>query len=148
MAGRHGQHSNGVVDAIGATYRMLLRESEELLSKEGMTRAQFQALRCVAEKGPVPMKEISKKMFVTRANITGLIDKLESKGLVRRTAHDKDRRATFIELTPRGAAVQRRVSSKYRAFVQGALKVLTEDEQRDLRDVLSKLREGMSQAGR
>jgi len=143
---KHPQHSNDVIDAITGTHKTLLRESGELLSKEGMTRPEFQALRCVAEKGPVPMKGISEKMFVTRASITGLIDKLESKGLVKRTAHRRDRRATIIELTPKGVAVQERVSSKYKAFMQDALKVLTEGEQRNLRDSLLKLQESMSQS--
>jgi MarR family 2-MHQ and catechol resistance regulon transcriptional repressor len=148
MAGKHTQNSIGVIDAMTSTYRTLLRESEEVLSKEGVTRAQFQALRCVAEKGSVPMKGISERMHVTRANITGLIDKLESKGLVKRTTHHRDRRATIIELTPDGAAVQERVSSMYRAFMQDAVKVLTEDEQRNLSGILLKLQKGMSEAGR
>ena len=136
---------SGVTDAITSTYKTLLRESEELLSKEGITRAQFHVLRCVA-KGPVPMKEISEKMFVTRANITGLVDKLESKGLVKRTGHHLDRRATIIQLTSKGTALQERVSLTYRAFMQGSLEVLTEEEQRNLRDALLKIQEGMSKA--
>jgi MarR family 2-MHQ and catechol resistance regulon transcriptional repressor len=86
-------------------------------------------------------------MLVTRANITGLIDKLESKGLVQRTEQHGDRRATIIELTRKGATVHESVSSKYRAFLRDALTALTEDEQRNLRDVLLKLQEGMTRAG-
>ena len=145
MAGEETRDLNRVTDAVTSTYKTLLRETEELLSKEGITRAQFQALRCVA-RGPVPMKDISEKMLVTRPNITGLIDKLESKGFVRRTGHHQDRRATIIQLTPKGSALQERVSSKYRAFMQDSLKVLTEAEQRNLRDALLKLQEGMSKA--
>ena len=147
MAGEDIRNSNGVTDAITSTYKTLLRESEELLSKEGITRAQFHALRCVAN-GPVPMKDISEKMFVTRANITGLVDKLESKGLVKRVGHQRDRRATIIRLTPKGISVQKRLASKYTDFMHDSLKVLTEEEQRNLRDALLKLQEGMSKAGR
>ena len=147
MVGESTRNSTGVTDAITATYKTLLRESEELLSTEGITRAQFQALRCVA-KGPIPMKDISEKMFVTRANITGLVDKLESKGLVKRTGHQRDRRATIIRLTPKGISVQERVASKYREFMHDSLKALTEEEQKNLRNSLLKLQEGMSKAGR
>jgi MarR family transcriptional regulator, 2-MHQ and catechol-resistance regulon repressor len=146
MAGKQRQDSNGVIEAISATYRILRRESEELLSKEDMTRPQFQALMSLAQRGPILMKEISEKMFVTRANVTGIIDRLESKGLVRRTANHRDRRATMIELTPKGVALQERVSSKYTTFMQDSLKVLTEDEQKSLRDALVKLQGGMSKA--
>jgi len=119
-----------------------------LLSEENLTRPQFQALRCVAEKGTTPMKGISERLLVTPANITGIIDRLESKGLLKRTAQAGDRRATIIELTPRGAAVQQRVSSKYKEFIKNSLKVLTKVEQRMLRDILAKLQEGMSQSAR
>ena len=147
MAGEDIRNSNGVTDAITSTYKTLLRESEELLSKEGITRAQFHALRCAA-KGPIPMKDISEKMFVTRANITGLVDKLESNGLVKRMRHQRDRRTTIIRLTPKGISVEKRLASKYREFMHNSLKVLTEEEQRNLRNTLLKLQEGMSKAGR
>ena len=146
MASDDTRNASGVTDAITSTYRTLLRETEELLSREGITRAQFQALRCVAT-GPLPMKDISEKMFVTRPNITGLIDKLESKGLVKRTGHRRDRRATIVRLTRKGSSLQERVSSKYRTFLRDSLKVLTGEEQSNLRDALLKLQEGMSKSG-
>jgi DNA-binding MarR family transcriptional regulator len=102
----------------------------------------------VAEKGKTPMKGISDRLFVTPANITGIIDRLESKGLLKRTAHHGDRRATIIELTPKGAAVQERVSSKYMEFIQNSLNVLAKDEQKMLHDILMKLQDGMSQSVR
>ena len=148
MPGKGARGPSNLTDAITSTYRTLLRESEELVSKEGLTRAQFHALRFAAEKGPLPMKEISEKMFVTRANVTGLVDKLESKGLVRRAAHQRDRRATMIELTPKGVAIQKRVASEYKAFMRDSLGALTAKEQKSLFDVLLKLQEGMSRAGR
>ncbi len=145
MAKEETRNSNGVTDAITSTYKTLLRESEKLLCDEGVTRAQFQALRCVAN-GPIAMKDISEKMFVSRANITGLVDKLESKGLVKRTGQDQDRRTTLIELTPKGKSVQDRVSSKYVKFMHDSLSALSEDEKETLRRVLAKLQEGMSKS--
>ena len=145
MAGRRGAgHSNGVAEAIIATYRTLLRESEELLAEEDLTRPQFQALRCVAEEGSTRMKGISDKLSVTPANVTGIIDRLESKGLLKRTAHLGDRRATNIELTPKGVALQARVSSRYREFMRSSLNVLSREEQAELSEILTKLRQGMS----
>ena len=150
MAGQTGnaQYSSEVTDVIIATYRIILRESEKLLSEESLTRPQYQALRCVAERGPTPMKGISDRLLVTPANITGIIDRLESKGLLRRKPYHGDRRATIIELTPKGVAVQKRVSSKYKEFMQDSLKALTRDEKETLRDILAKLQKGMSRSAR
>jgi len=148
MAGytQGARNPNELADVMNSTYRTILRKSEELLSEEGLTRPQFQALRCVAEKGATPMKGISDKLSVTPANITGIIDRLESKGLLRRSAQAGDRRATIVELTTKGTAVQERVSTKYKEFMKGSLKALSRDEQKSLRDILVKLQEGMSQS--
>jgi MarR family transcriptional regulator, 2-MHQ and catechol-resistance regulon repressor len=145
MAGKKTKSPSSLIDVITSTYRTLRQESEELMSTAGLTRAQFHALRCAAE-GPLPMKEISERMFVTRADVTGLVDKLESKGLVRRVAHHRDRRTTLVELTPKGKKVQERISSKYKAFMQDSLKALTRAEQDSLYDALVKLQDKMSQA--
>jgi DNA-binding MarR family transcriptional regulator len=148
MAGptRAGRNPNDLADVISSTYRTFLRKSEVLLSEEDLTRPQFQALRCVAENGPTPMKGISDSLSVTPANVTGIIDRLESKGLLKRSARVGDRRATIIELTPKGTAVQERVASKYKGFTRDSLKALSRDEQKSLRDILVKLQEGMSRS--
>jgi len=150
MAGsaERARNPNELADVMNSTYRTVLRKSEELLSEEGLTRPQFQALRFVAEKGATPMKGISDKLSVTPANVTGIIDRLESKGLLKRGVHVGDRRATIIELTPKGIAIQERVASKYKGFMRDSLKALSRDEQRSLRELLVKLQEGMSQSVR
>lgn len=147
MAGGESRQPSGLADVVNATYKTLLRAPDKLVSKEGLTRAQFHALRCAAE-GPLSMKAMSEKMSVTKADITGLVGKLETKGLVRRESNRQDKRETMIELTPKGAAVQKRVGSRYRAFVQESLGVLTAEEQASLGRVLRKLQEGMSRAGK
>lgn len=147
MAGKKAKSPSSLIDVITSTYRTLRHESEGLMSTAGLTRAQFHALRCAAEEGPLPMKEISERMFVTRADVTGLIDKLESKGLVRRVAHHRDRRATLVELTPKGKEVQERISSKYKAFMHDSLKALTRSERDSLYDALVKLQDRMSRVG-
>lgn len=137
-------HPNELIDVIATTNRALLRRMEEVISAEGLTRPQFLALRCVSESAMVPMKDISDRMLVTPANITGIVDRLESKGLVRRAAHRGDRRATIVELTLKGKAMQERLSSRYTEFMEDALRVFTTEEQKKLRNLLLKLQEGMS----
>jgi DNA-binding MarR family transcriptional regulator len=49
--------------------------------------------------------DLSRKLFVTPSNITGIIDRLEKKGLVERVRKETDRRVSLITLTPSGADV-------------------------------------------
>ena len=51
------------------------------------------------------LSELSQRMMVTNGNLTGLVDKLESQGLVVRERSASDRRAIHVRLTKAGAAL-------------------------------------------
>ena len=139
-AERHNETYNTVI----TTYKVMQRSIAELLSEEGLTQPQFYALRVIAKNGAMPMRGISDEMHVTPANVTGIIDRLEHKGLIKRMARQGDRRATIIELTPEGRAVQERVAARYGELMQRALQAFTTDEQEALRYLLEKLQREMS----
>ncbi len=137
-------HPNETYNAVIATYKVMQCSITEMLLKEGLTQPQFRVLRIVAKNGATPMKGISDEMLVTPANITGIIDRLESKGLLKRMARRGDRRATIIELTPKGKAVQEIVATRYSEYMRNVFRAFTTDERRTLRNLLEKLREEMS----
>lgn len=56
------------------------------------------------------MGELSQRLMVTGANVTGITDQLEAEGLVRRAPHPTDRRAFTVQLTPRGRRFFRRMA--------------------------------------
>jgi MarR family transcriptional regulator, organic hydroperoxide resistance regulator len=139
------ERHNETYDAVNAAFKAMQRSIAELLAEEGLTQPQFVAMRVVAKSGAAPMRKISDEMLVTTpANLTGIIDRLESKGLIKRMARRGDRRATIIELTPEGRAAQERVASRYSRFMQNALQAFTKDERKTLRYLLEKLRREMS----
>jgi len=90
------------------------------------------------------MKELSDELQVTPANITGVIDRLESRGLIKRMTQTGDRRATLLVLTAKGKALHSRVRRRYAEFVQGSLDMFTDDEKRNLMLLLEKLQKEMS----
>jgi DNA-binding MarR family transcriptional regulator len=59
-------------------------------------------LLCVLTDGPRAMSELAAILGVEKAAMTGLIDRIERRGLVQRTAVPGDRRACRVELTPSG----------------------------------------------
>lgn len=136
----HSETYNTVI----ATYKTMQRAIAELLSKEQLTQPQFVALRIIAKKGAMGMRGISDEMLVTPANLTGIVDRLQQKGLIRRAARHGDRRAAVIELTDEGRAAQQAVALKYGRFMQVALQAFTPDEQDSLRHLLQKLQREMS----
>jgi DNA-binding MarR family transcriptional regulator len=147
MEERLVSHRNETYNSITAAYKLMQRKITEMLSGEGLTQPQFHVLRIAAKSGGISIREISDEMLVTPANMTGIIDRLESRGLIRRGSREGDRRAKIIGLTPKGKALQEKVAAEYSEFMQKSLRVLTRDEQKTLSDILVKLQEGMSQSG-
>lgn len=66
--------------------------------------AQAQLL-CVLKDRPRGMTELSGILHVEKSSLSGLVDRVERRGLLRRTSSLPDRRAVIVELTGRGKAV-------------------------------------------
>ena len=65
----------------------------------------YYALRVIAKNGAMLMRKMSEALLVTPANVTGIVDRLEQKGLIRRTASQGDRRVTIVECHSKGESV-------------------------------------------
>lgn len=68
-----------------------------------LTDSQSNLLRELYQIGQLSSAELSRRLYVTPANITGIIDRLEKKKLVIRSQKKNDRRITFINLTEKGS---------------------------------------------
>lgn len=76
----------------------------------GLSFAKTRALRRLAHQA-MPMGELSAALDIEPANTTGLVDDLESRGLVRRRPHPTDRRARIVDATRKGKALARRADA-------------------------------------
>ncbi|WP_206074497.1 MarR family winged helix-turn-helix transcriptional regulator [Antribacter gilvus] len=77
---------------------------------------------CILERGPWRMAELAHALGAEKAALTGLVDRAERRGLVRRAAVPGDRRALHVVLTEDGA----RSAAAFRAAADGALERLLE----------------------
>src|SRR5512146_3407045 len=59
-------------------------------------------LGVLRDHGRMSPSELGARLIVTRATVTGLLDSLEGRGYVRRTANPDDRRSLIVEITPSG----------------------------------------------
>ena len=81
---------------------MQARQSRKTYQQFGITENQGAILRFLLQDGPQSAIELSKRLYVTPSNMTGIIDRLETKGLVSRTRQKKDRRIMGIQVTEKG----------------------------------------------
>jgi DNA-binding MarR family transcriptional regulator len=90
------------------------------------------------DEGPgLPMHEIATRLACDNSNVTGIVDRLETRGLVTRRPGEQDRRVKYVALTPLGAEVRGAMGSKL-AQVPVAIERLSAEDQRVLRDVLAR----------
>jgi DNA-binding MarR family transcriptional regulator len=68
--------------------------------RAGLNIADFDAVRYLAEEGPVPAGRIAEAMGITSGAVTGLVDRLERAGWVERARHEVDRRQVVVQLAP------------------------------------------------
>src|SRR6267378_7655239 len=105
-----------------------------------MCGSDFAVLEALLHKGPLPVNEIGKKVQLTSGSITVAVDRLETKGLVERRAHDTDRRARIVHLTKEGRKVITRAYSDHAADMERlASDSLTKEERKTLIHLLKKI---------
>jgi DNA-binding MarR family transcriptional regulator len=90
---------------------------------------------------PMAMRELAGRLKCDPSNITGLIDRLEARGLVERQAHPSDRRVRFVVLTAQGRAVRNRLAARVFA-APTCMACLSDREQKVLHDALLRVLEG------
>ena len=106
---------------------------------ETLPYSNVRVLEMLEAQGPTIMREIANSLGMTARNMTAIIDSLEETGLVRRTAHPQDRRATVVELTDDGNAAAIRARCDSVGWVADAFKSLTLEEQQQYAELLSRL---------
>jgi DNA-binding MarR family transcriptional regulator len=125
---------------IRAIYRTALKRLNARLGEEGLTYPQYSVLLAIGQNGPMQMNRLSDYMLVAPANVTGLVDRLERRGYVKRKRQTMDRRLYVITLTEKGEGVFRKVSSRFQQYARGLSSGLSESEIDDALSALKKVR--------
>ncbi|GGY34171.1 MarR family winged helix-turn-helix transcriptional regulator [Streptomyces tanashiensis] len=87
-------------------------------ASENLTASQGKALT-VLRRGPAAMRALAETMTCDASNMTGIIDRLEKRGLVRREAGASDRRVKYVILTAEGERVTDAIRAKMRTTQEG-----------------------------
>ena len=108
-----------VISAVLATADAFLRESQRLFRPHGLSGAQYNVLNVVALNADgLSQRELSEHLVVDRSNITGLVDRMEKAGWLRRRDDAQDRRVYRVVLTPAGRRLWEKVTPEYLSAVQ------------------------------
>lgn len=95
----------------------------------------------------VTMGELSRRLMVSNGNVTGLIDRLVSEGLVERNPAPEDRRAQLVRLTPRGKKSFDAIAPEHLKWIQQLFSGLDRKDMEALYALLGKLKLSLAQGG-
>ncbi|GGP34185.1 MarR family winged helix-turn-helix transcriptional regulator [Saccharothrix coeruleofusca] len=104
----------------------------------GLTAQQGQLL-CVLMLQPYGMGELGEVLGLAKSSLTGLVDRSEQRGLVRREQDPLDGRAVRVALTAKGAGVAGNFHAEARRRIEALPACLDEDDRRRLAELLSRV---------
>jgi DNA-binding MarR family transcriptional regulator len=113
--------------------------TKELDKKYQVSAPQLSCLLALSDQGPMPPSQIAKYIMVNSSTITGIIDRLEHKGLVERSRTSPDRRVITISLTEKGKGLIQIAPPPLQKKIVEGLKRLPPQELDEIIQVLTKL---------
>jgi DNA-binding MarR family transcriptional regulator len=85
------------------------RFTGETVRASGLTHAQFDIVATLGNTAGMSYKELGERTLITKGTLTGVIERLEQKGLVQRERSSEDKRSFSVRLTAQGEQVFREV---------------------------------------
>lgn len=136
----------GVVYAIARTFNLAMHELAAVYQRVGLSAASFNVLMLLKRgrhADSLTQQALGKCLVISPSNMTGLLDRLEKKQLVKRTP-GADRRSKFLRITPKGSALLDEVWPHHVDAIKRLTKVLNKDDTGTLLRALSRLRQAVA----
>ena len=130
-----------LTEAFWAVAGQLRRMSIAALSEWAVSPSHSRALSVLGRHGTMRLSELSEHLHIAARSATEVVDALEDRGLARRLPDPHDRRATLVELTEDGQAVEKRVKQSRAAEAEAYFGRLSERDRRTLTRILRTLLE-------
>jgi DNA-binding MarR family transcriptional regulator len=138
LAGETGRTDPGS-EAWSLMHWLMVSNKKRLLAAGGefdLAPQQMIALRILGS-GPRKMSELAQALFCDSSNVTGIVDRLEERGLVRRESAEGDRRVKLLVLTEDGEWMREQITKRM-AEPPAPIASLSEQDQKALRDILKR----------
>ncbi len=133
-----------LVRQLVRTYQAFEQISHSHIRQLGLTAAQFDVLATLGRTEGMTMNVLAEKTLVTKGTLTGIVDRLEQKGLVQRFVPPEDRRCFRIRLTEAGERLFQATFPVHIAYLKRFFDQLSPQEQETIQGSLAQL-EGIFQ---
>jgi DNA-binding MarR family transcriptional regulator len=120
----------GVSDELNGAVRLLRCAATGRMVKQGVSMTHVHVMWRLEESGELTMSHLADSLDVSLSNATGLVDRMEERGLVERTRDTDDRRVVLVRLTQTGTEILDEIQIMKRDLMTAVLERL-DDRQLD-----------------
>jgi len=131
----------GVVRELVRAYQAFSAYSEDHVRELELTGPQFEVICTLGNTSGMMMGQLAEKTLVTKGTLTGIVDRLEQKGLVRREVPPDNRRCFISVLTSEGEQVFEKVFPAHIDYLKERFGQLSQEEMEQMQTALKRLRE-------
>ncbi|MDD4242193.1 MAG: MarR family transcriptional regulator [Smithellaceae bacterium] len=125
---------------LAKAYQLGNRFLSQKVSELNLTPVQAMILGFLADEDQITSSELGRKAELDSATLTGILDRLEAAGYLERRGNPDDRRSILIHLTKQGKGMAREAVRIILEANQSFLQVLTDEQKRNLHDIIHILR--------
>ncbi|EMA6342144.1 MarR family winged helix-turn-helix transcriptional regulator [Bacillus cytotoxicus] len=125
--------------ALSRVQRSIMDTTNKSMQSNGLNPTEFAVLELLYHKGSQPLQQIGERILIASGSITYVVDKLEKKGLVKRTPCPNDRRVIYAELTEDGATLIDSIFPNHERLIHQSFEMLTKEEKAELLTLLKKI---------
>ena len=132
--------SNDASEAWTLLFRLFVSQRgrvPQVAAEFDLSPMQAHVLRLLDPDQPLPMRTLARKLCCDASNVTGIVDRLEQRGLVRRDAAPGDRRVKMLVVTSNGLEIRRRIVRRLSEAPEPIAR-LSATDQRALREILNR----------
>ena len=126
-------------ELMGKIHRGMRRFFEFQMKKYGITPPQFEVLISLWTEDGLVLSELSKRLSRDGPTITGIIDRMEKKELVRRERSTTDRRVIMVFSTPKAAEMKEALTKLQKTAGKDIIENFTDENIKTLEQLLTKL---------
>lgn len=128
-----------ILQSIRRVVRAMDIHSKELVSQHNITAPQLLTLADIAENNRTTITELTKRIYLDASTLVGIIDRLETKGFVRRERDKHDRRQIHIYISDKGRDFIEKTPNLSQSLLLKALHHLGGQEKQHFSDTLDKV---------
>jgi len=128
------------------TADLIFDQIGRLLRPLNVSAAGGLVLGILHDHGPMTPSDLGERLIVTRATVTGVLDSLEQRGFVRRSANPVDRRSLVVAITPAGLTVVQELRTIVHRHEKAWLSGLSDQELRGYIEQLHRIQDSLASA--